>query len=300
MNKIVVVGCGNVGVAYATSLINQYTNVDELILIDIDNKKALGHAMDLSHATVFANTKIKVKAGSYMDCKDAKIVVIVAGANQKSNETRLELVSRNNAIIEDITKKTVASGFKGVFLVATNPVDVMTYMVRKYSNFSPNKVIGSGTILDTARCKYLLSDKLNVNPNDIDVYVIGEHGDSSVIPWSSARVAPLDISDIVLKSDLKQIETKVKKSAYKIIDLKGETSFGIASCLVKITNAIINDEYALLPISAPFDGIYMGMPSVIYKNGIKGVMKIKLTNEENMKLVESKEIIKSVINDLEG
>ena len=162
MKKIVVVGCGNVGMAYSHLLISQDKVIDELILIDIDNKKALGHAMDLCHTALYGNSKIKIKAGSYIDCNNADIVVIAAGANQKSNETRLELVNRNNTIIKDIVSRVVASGFKGIFLVATNPVDIMTYMVKKYSNFSSSKVIGSGTIIDTARLAFVLSDKLKV------------------------------------------------------------------------------------------------------------------------------------------
>ena len=300
MNKVVVIGAGNVGKAYSLSLINQNTNIDELIFVDIDNKKALGNAMDLSHTNMFINSKMTIKAGSYMDCKGAKIVVIAAGANQRSNESRLELGSRNINVIKTITKKVVSSGFKGIFLVATNPVDIMTYMVRKYSEFDSNKVIGVGTLIDTARCKYLLSEKLGVNTKDIDLYVLGEHGDSMFVPWSNAKVGTLDITDLVLKNDLKQIEKNVKKIGYRIIDLKGETSFAIALCLTKITNAIINDESIVLPISAPYNGIYIGMPSVINRAGIKGVMKLKLTNEELNKLEDSIEILKKNINSLEG
>lgn len=299
MNKIVVVGCGNVGCAYSYAVLNQSLNIDELILIDVDNKKALGHAMDLSHTALYLDCKTKVRAGSYMDCKGADIVVICAGANQKSNETRLELTTRNSKIIKEIVKKVVTAGFKGIFLLATNPVDIMTYMTKIYSNFDTSKVIGSGTTLDTARLTYYLSDKLNVNQKDIEVYVLGEHGDSSFVPWSSARIGSLDIQDIILKSDLKQIENKVKKLAYKIIDLKQETSFGIGCCLARITKAIINDEYAVLPVSAPYDGVYMGMPAVICKKGIKGVMKIKLTNEEAKALEKSKDVLKEIISSLE-
>ena len=300
MNKVVVIGAGNVGKAYSLSLINQNTNIDELILVDIDNKKALGNAMDLSHTKMFSNSNVNIKAGSYMDCKGAKIVVIAAGFNQRSNESRLELGSRNIDVIKNITKKVVSSGFKGIFLVATNPVDIMTYMVRKYSDFDPNKVIGVGTLIDTARCKYMLSEKLGVNTKDIDLYVLGEHGDSMFVPWSNAKVGTLDITDLVLKNDLKQIEKNVRKVGYKIIDLKNETSFSIALCLTKITNAIINNESIVLPISAPYNGIYIGMPSVINKTGIKGVMKLKLTNEELNKLEDSIEILKANINSLEG
>lgn len=299
MQKVVIVGCGNVGVACANSLINQHTKIDELILIDIDKKKALGHAMDLSHASIYSKSKINIKAGSFVDCSDANIVVIAAGAKQKSNESRLELTSINKKVVKDITEKVVASGFKGIFVVATNPVDIMTYLVKKYSKFHTSKVIGTGTIIDTIRCKYLLEEKLDVNAKDIELFVIGEHGDSLVIPWSSARVGSLDINDILVKSDLKQIENKVKKLGYKIIDLKGETSLAISICLSKIINAIINDEYSILPVSAPYDGLYMGMPAVINKNGIKGVMKIKLTNEEAMKLEDSKDILIQTIEDLE-
>ena len=299
MNKVVVVGTGSVGVSYSLSLINQNTNIDELILIDIDNKKALGNAMDLSHSALFTNSKIKVRAGSYIDCKDAKIVVITAGVRQKSNETRLELLSRNVPIIKSITSKVVASGFKGIFVVATNPVDIMTYIVKRISGFPTSRVIGTGTIIDTARLRFLLSDKINVNPKDIEIYVLGEHGDSLVVPWSSARVGSLDLQDIMLTSDLKQIEKNMKKIGYKLIDLKSESSLAISVCLTSITNAIINDEYKVLSISAPYDGVYMGMPAVINKNGIKGVMKIKLTNEEAMRLSESKQLLKDIIEDLE-
>ncbi|MBO6145586.1 MAG: L-lactate dehydrogenase [Bacilli bacterium] len=300
MNKIAVVGLGNVAMAYVNALINQYTKVDEIVLIDTDKKIALGQAMDLSHTAEFANSKISIKAGSYMDCKNAKIVVITAGEKQKEHETRLDLLKRNNTIIKNIVTKIVAAGFNGIFVVATNPVDIMTYMVKKYSNFPTSKVIGTGTIIDTARIKYLLSEKLNVSPKDLDVYVLGEHGDSAFVPWSSARVGALDIQDIMLKSDLKNYETKVKKLPYKIIDLKGETSFGIGICLTKITNSIINDDYSVLCISAPYDGVYMGMPSVINKSGIKGVMKVKMTGEEALKLENSKEILKQAIDELEG
>lgn len=299
MNKIVVIGTGNVGKSYCLSLINQNIDIDELILVDADNKKALGNAMDLSHTAMFTNSSIKIRAGSYMDCKGAKIVVIAAGFNQKSNESRLELASRNIDIVKNITKKTVAAGFKGIFIVATNPVDIMTYMVRRYSEFPFNKVIGTGTLIDTARCKYLLSEKLGVNPKNIDLYVLGEHGDSMVIPWSNVKIGTLDIKDIVLSNDLKQIEKNVKKCGYRIIDLKGETSFSIALCLTKITNAIINNESIVLPISAPYNGIYLGMPAVINKTGIKGVMKVKLTNEEANKLEDSIEILKNKIGSLE-
>ncbi len=299
MNKVVVVGCGNVGNAYSYALLNQNTKVDELILIDIDSKKALGTAMDLSHALLFAKSKIRVKAGSYKDCKDAKIVVIAAGLNQKPNETRLDLVNKNNKILKDIVASVVLSGFSGIFLVATNPVDIMTYMTKKYSKFPSSKVIGSGTLLDTSRLAFLLSEKLKVGYEDIHAYVLGEHGDSSFISWSNAKAGVIDIESIISKPELEELEEKVRKLAYKIIDLKGETSYGIGMCISRITNAILNDEHKVLPVSVYYDGIYLGMPAVINKNGVKGVMRIKLNAEESKKLERSKNIIKQIIKDLE-
>ena len=299
MNKVVVVGCGNVGKSYSYALLNQDTKVDELILIDIDSKRALGNAMDLSHALLFAKSKIKVKAGSYKDCKDAKMVVITAGANQKPNETRLELVNRNNKILKDIVSNVVLSGFDGIFLVAINPVDVMTYMTRKYSKFPSSRVIGSGTILDTSRLAFLLSEKLKGGYEDIHAYVLGEHGDSSFISWSNAKAGVIDIQNILSKEDQNKIEEKVRNLAYKIIDLKGETSYGIGMCLTRITNAILNNEHKVLPVSVFYDGIYLGMPAVINSDGVKGVMRIKLNAEETKKLEKSKKILKQIIKDLE-
>lgn len=299
MNKVVVVGCGNVGMAYSYSLLNQNTKVDELILIDIDNKKALGNAMDLSHALLYSTSKIKIKAGSYIDCKDAKIVVITAGVNQKSNETRLEIGSRNAQVLKDIVSKVVSSGFNGIFLVATNPVDVMSYMTKKYSKFKASKVIGTGCSLDTARLSFLLSDRLKVNYSDIHAYVLGEHGDSSFVSWSNSKVGVVDIRNIISKEELNTLEAKVRKQAYKIIDLKGETSYGLGVCMTEITNAIINDENKVMPVSVYHEGIYLSMPAVINKDGIKGAMKVNLNADEDKKLRKSESIIRKAIKDLE-
>lgn len=299
MNKIVVVGVGNVGLAYSYAIINSELNVDELTIIDINEKKALGNVMDLSHASVFSNSNINIKKGNYTDCKDAKIVVICAGYNQKDNETRLDLINKNCKIIKDIVLNTINSGFKGIFLVATNPVDIMTYVTRKYSNFSSNKVIGSGTVLDTARLRYLLSEKVKINPRNIHAYVIGEHGDSEFVIWSKAEAGVVPINKILSNHDLEIIEYETKNLAYRIIDLKGETSYGIGSSLLKITRAILNNEEIVLTVSAPVDDIYIGMPAVINKNGIKGIMKISLSKEENQKLENSKNIIKKAINNME-
>lgn len=299
MNRIVVVGTGNVGLAYSYALLNQKTKVDELILIDKDEKKAFGNAMDLSHGSLFAPSKVLIRKGDYSDCKDAKIVVISAGVNQEKGENRLNLINKNGKIVKEIVLNTVSSGFNGIFLVATNPVDIMTYVTRKYSNFKSNKVIGSGTVLDTARLRYLLSEKVQVNTKNIHAYIIGEHGDSEFVIWSKAEAGVVPIRQIISKKDLNIIENEVKTLAYRIIDYKGETSYGIGMSLVRITNSILSDEESVLTVSAPVEDIYIGMPSVINKDGIKGVMRISLDSEEMKKYENSKDIIKSAIRNME-
>ena len=189
MNKVVLIGCGNVGMAYSYALVNQKVYVDELVLIDINKDKAEGEAMDLNHCMAYSPSKINVRVGDYEDCKNAKIVVIAAGANQNPGETRMDLIYKNSSIFKDIITKVVSSGFDGIFVVATNPLDVMTYVTLKYSGFTPNKVIGSGTTLDTSRLRYMLSERINVCPKNIEAYVIGEHGDSEFIPWSNVNIA---------------------------------------------------------------------------------------------------------------
>ena len=189
MNKIVLIGCGNVGMAYSYALINQKEYVDELVLIDINKEKCIGEAMDLNHCMAYSPSKIKVSVGEYKDCSDAKIVVIAAGANQAPGETRMDLIDKNSKIFKNIVDNVMASGFNGIFLVATNPLDVMTYLTLKYSGLPANKVIGSGTTLDTARLRFLLSEKTGVCPKNIEAYVIGEHGDSEFVPWSNVNIA---------------------------------------------------------------------------------------------------------------
>ena len=299
MNRVVIIGCGNVGMAYSYALLNQKTKVDEIVLIDNNSKKALGNALDLNHGASFAPSKINIKAGDYSDCKDAKIVVITAGANQKVGETRLDLVNKNSSIFKSIVTDVVKSGFKGIFIIATNPVDIMTYVTRKYSNFPSNKVIGTGTTLDTARLRYLLSKKVGINPKNIHAYIIGEHGDSEFALWSGAEAGVIPIKTLVPRKDLDIIEKEVRASAYKIIEYKGATCYGIGMCLVRITNSILSDEGSVLTVSSPVEDIYMGMPSVINKDGIKGVMRINLNDEEIEKLQKSKMIIRDTIKSLE-
>ena len=299
-NKVVLVGCGNVGMAYAYSLINQKTYVSELVLIDLNKEKATGEAMDLNHCTEFANSKIKVSVGDYPDCHDAKIVVIAAGANQEIGETRMDLINKNSKIFKSIVESTMASGFNGIFIVATNPLDVMTYLTLKYSNLPANKVIGSGTTLDTARLRYILSQKVGVCVNNIESYVIGEHGDSEFIPWSNSSIALKNIDEFLTKDEMTDIELEVKNSAYELINKKGATAYGIGICLTSITSAVLEDKNEVLTVSSydSENGICISTPAIVNKDGVKEKLFIPLTESEQEKLTLSINTIKEAINSL--
>lgn len=299
-NKVVLVGCGNVGMAYAYALLNQKDYVNELILIDINKDKVIGEAMDLNHCLAYSPSKIKVKAGDYSDCKDAKIVVIAAGANQNVGETRMDLIHKNSIIFKSIVKEVMTSGFEGIFLVATNPLDVMTYLTLVYSGLPKNKVIGSGTTLDTARLRFMLSEKLDICPKNIEAYVIGEHGDSEFIPWSNANIALKKISSVLTKEEMLKLEEDVRNSAYEIINKKGATAYGIGMCLVRITNAILEDKKIILPVSSwdKQNEICISTPAVVGKDGVNEKIFIPLTEEEKLKLVNSINVIKEAINNM--
>ena len=300
-NKIVLIGCGNVGMSYAYALLNQHTYVDELVLIDLNQERIEGETMDLNHCLPYSPSKVMVKVGDYEDCKSARIVVIAAGANQEVGETRMDLITKNSKIFKNIVESVMDNDFKGIFLVATNPLDVMTYLTLKYSKMSPNKVIGSGTTLDTARLKTMISEKINISSKDIQSYVIGEHGDSEFVAWSSAHVASYDINTFLNEDEKKEIEEEVRKSAYEIIKKKGATYYGIGMCLVKITNAILEDQNIILPVSS-YDAkhdICISTPAIVNKDGVKEKIYIPLNESETKKLTKSIEVIKEAINSLE-
>ena len=300
-NKVGLVGCGNVGMSYAYALLNQRTNVNELVLIDIDKDRVEGEVMDLNHCLAFAPSKIDIKSGEYSDCSDATLVVIAAGANQKPGETRMDLINKNSKIFKSIVTPIVESGFNGVFLVATNPLDVMTYLTWKYSGFETNKVFGTGTSLDTSRLKYLVGSRLNVNPKSVHAYVIGEHGDSEFVPWSCADIALQDIEGFIEKDELRKIEKEVKNAAYEIINKKGATYYGIGMTLAMITNAILEDENRVITVSNydSENNIYIGTPAVVGREGIKKRIYINLTAEETEKLQNSVDIIKAAVESQE-
>lgn len=299
--KVAIIGCGNVGMSLAYALLNQRTAVNELVLIDLDTKRIEGEVMDLNHCLAFAPSKIDIKVGTYEDCKDAKIICIAAGANQNPGETRMDLINKNSKIFEDIISKVMASGFDGIFLVATNPLDVMTYLTWKYSNLPARKIIGSGTSLDTSRLRYLVSEKVGVSPKSVHAYVIGEHGDSEFVPWSNANIGLQKIEDYMAKEEMEEIADNVKKAAYEIIDRKGATYYGIGMCLVRIINAILGNENTIIAVSTydQNNDVYVGMPCIINSDGIKRKIYVELTDEETNKLQHSIDIIKEAINSLE-
>ena len=296
-NKIVLIGCGNVGVSYAYALVNQHTYVSELVMIDINEEKTIGEVMDLNHCLAYSPSKIKIRFGSYEDVKDAKIVVIAAGVNQKPGETRLDIVGKNAEIFKSIIQNVKEHSFNGIYLIATNPLDVMTYLTIKYSGVSPRRVIGTGAVLDTARLRYILSEKLDMCPKDIDAYVIGEHGDSSFIPWSNANVAFKKITDYLKREELDIIENDVRNSAYEVIKRKGATSYGIGVCMVRITNAILEDKRIILPVSSydKKEDVCISTPAIVGRRGVTDKINMPLSEEEKKKLESSIKVIKDTI-----
>lgn len=299
-NKVVIIGCGNVGMSYAYALLNQKTYVNELVLIDVNTKKVEGEVMDLNHCLAYSPSKITIKLGDYKDCRDAKIVVISAGANQNVGETRMDLIHKNSKIFNSIVTSVMSSGFNGIFLVATNPLDIMTYLTYKYSNLPTNKVLGTGTTLDTARLRYLMSEKIGISPTSIESFVIGEHGDSEFVPWSNVSIALKGIDEYLSEEEKNKLEVDVRNSAYEIINRKGATYYGIGMCLVRITEAILGDENLVLSVSAydKENNIYISTPAIINKDGVKDKIYIPLTEEEKDKIKYSIKCIKDAINSL--
>ena len=297
-NKVVIIGCGNVGMSYAYALLNQKTNIHELVLIDLNKDKVIGEVMDLNHSLAFAPSKMKIKVGDYSDCKGAKIVCIAAGANQEKNETRMDLIYKNSKIFKNIVSEVMNNEFNGIFLIATNPLDVMTYLTWKYSNLPPNKIIGSGTSLDTSRLRYMIGSKLKINPKNVHAYVIGEHGDSEFVPWSNATVGLQNIKEFLTSRELNKIYEDVKNAAYDIIEKKGATSYGIGMCLVRITNAILGDENSIITVSTydEENDVFVGLPAIINSKGVREKVYVNLTAEESSRLNNSINIIKEAIN----
>ena len=307
--KIVLVGTGFVGMSMAYSMLNR-GGIEELVLIDIDKEKTIGEEMDLSHGLPFAPQKMVIKAGDYDECKDAEIVVITAGVAQKQGgQTRLELAQVNTKIVKDITKNIMASGFNGVIIVASNPVDLMAYVVYKVSGLPKNKVIGSGTVLDTARLRYMVADYLKVSSKNVHAYIMGEHGDSSFVPWKHAYVGCKSIIDIMKDGnhpmeDLDKIHKNVVNAAYEIIERKKATYYGIGMSLNRLVRAVLDNENSVLTVSTYLengkygqDDVYIGVPAIINENGVRELLELELNKEEQEKLDNSCKIIKQMRED---
>ncbi|WP_297789484.1 L-lactate dehydrogenase [uncultured Anaerococcus sp.] len=305
-SKIILIGDGAVGssFAYASTVLGIGR---ELGIIDINEAKAEGDAMDLSDVLSFTKPKDIYKA-EYEDCKDAEVVVITAGIPQKDGETRLDLVGKNLSIFKDMVKKVVDSGFDGIFLVASNPVDILTYATWKFSGFPASKVIGTGTTLDSSRFKKEIASLIGIDPRSVDAYIMGEHGDSEFAVWSHTNIGGLPIYEWVRSNsrvdELALLNTfeKTKNAAYEIIKKKGATFYGIGMALARIVESIINDENAVFSTSSYLDGeyglkdIYIGVPTVVGKDGAKWVIEVPLTDTENERMHESAKTLKDILN----
>ncbi|WP_225366023.1 L-lactate dehydrogenase [Levilactobacillus bambusae] len=304
--KVVLVGDGAVGSSYAFAMMQQGI-AEEFVIVDVVKDKIEGDALDLEDAEAFTAPK-NVYAGTYADAKDADVVVITAGAPQKPGETRLDLVNKNLNILSTIVPPIVDAGFDGIFLVAANPVDVLTYGTWKMSGFPKNKVIGSGTSLDTARLRVALGKEFKIDPRDVNAYIMGEHGDSEFAAFDEANVAGKPVRDIaadlgINADDLDKVEDDVRNKAYEIINKKGATYYGVATSLMRITKAILRDENAVLPISASLDGeyglndIFIGTPAVVNANGLAKVVELPLSASEMDKMKKSADTLRKVTSD---
>ena len=303
--KVVLVGTGFVGMSMAYSMLNR-GGIDELVLIDIDKDKAKGEEMDLSHGLPYAPEKIRIKAGEYNECKDAAVIVITAGIAQKPGQSRLELAQVNAKIMKDITKSIMESGFDGIIVVASNPVDLMTYVVAKVSGLPKNQIIGSGTVLDTARLRFLIGDYLQVSSKNVHAYILGEHGDSSFVPWDHCYVGCKKIINILKDNnhpieDLEKIHNGVVSAAYEIIEKKKATYYGIGMALTRLVKAILDNENAILTVSTYLengkygqDDVFIGVPAIINSKGVRELLELDLNEEEQRKLDNSCNILKQM------
>lgn len=306
VRKVVMIGCGFVGAACCFAIM-QSGLFSEMVLIDADKAKAQGEALDISHGVPFAKP-IKIYAGDYDDIKDASLIIISAGANQKPGETRLDLVKKNISIFKSIIPEIKKRNYNGILLVVSNPVDILTTVAIKLSGLPQNKVLGSGTVLDSARLKYELGNHLNVDSRSVHAFIIGEHGDSEIAAWSSANVSGIPLNKFCEmrgycnhEDNMQKIADSVKNSAYEIIERKKATYFGVAMAVKRICEAIIRDEKSILPISSMMhgqygiEGISLSMPAIVGKDGVETLVPIQLNKEESEKLQQSAKTLQDII-----
>ena len=306
--KAAIVGCGFVGSASAFALM-QSGLFSEIVLIDADQNRAAGEALDISHGLPFAKP-MQIYAGTYQDISDAAVVIVTAGAGQKPGETRLDLVKKNVGIFRSIIPEIAKYNKNGILLVVANPVDILTYVAKQLSGYPSNRVFGSGTVLDTARLKYLLGEHLGVDSRSIHAFIIGEHGDSEIAAWSSANVSGIPLNKFCEMrghfehdKSMQQIAENVKNSAYEIIEKKKATYYGIAMSVKRICEAIVRDEKSILPVSSiqtgeEINGVALSMPAIVGKHGVEGVVPIELNEQEKAALKTSADTLKTVLGDV--
>lgn len=308
--KAAVIGCGFVGAATAFTLM-QSKLFSELVLMDANHDKAVGEAEDIGHGIPFAG-EMDIYAGDYDDIADCSIIIVTAGANQKPNETRLDLVQKNVAIYKNIIPEIAKRNYEGILLIVSNPVDILTYVAQKLSGLPERRVIGSGTVLDTARLKYALSQHLNVDSRNIHSFIIGEHGDSEIAAWSSTNISGVPLDDFLEMRghmhpdmDKQEIAEKVKNSAYDIIAKKHATYYGIAMSVRRICECIVRDEKSILPISTVMHGdfgiedVCLSMPTILSAEGVETHIPIELSEKEHTSLKKSADTLKNIIAGLD-
>ena len=305
--KIMLIGTGMVGMSFAYTMLNE-RGIDELVLVDVNTDKARGEAMDLNDGLVYAASKMKIKAGSYEDATDTDICVLTAGAAQKPGQSRLELVKINARITKGVCEELKKNNFRGILIVANNPADIMTYVAYKTLGLPSNQIIGSGTVLDTARLRHALSEFLGFADSNIHAYIMGEHGDSSFVPWIHSYIGCkslleyLDENDISLM-ELQNIYIDVRDKAYKIIDLKRATYYGIGYALKRIVDAVLNNEHCILPVSSyqngEYDrtGLFIGTPTVIGSRGVERVMSLPLNENDQARFNKSFDTLDATIRE---
>ncbi len=306
--KAAIVGCGFVGSASAFALMESHL-FTELVLIDADRNRAEGEALDISHGLPFSKP-MRIYAGEYQDISDAAVVIVAAGAGQKPGETRLDLVKKNVGIFKSVIPEITKYNRDGILLIVANPVDILTYAAKQLSGFPSNRVFGSGTVLDTARLKYLLGEHLGVDSRTIHAFIIGEHGDSEIAAWSSANVSGVPLHKFCemrghFEHDAatERIAEDVKNSAYRIIEKKKATYYGIAMSVRRICEAIVRDEKSILPVSSiqntpDISDVALSMPAIVGRHGVECTVPIELSDEEKAALKQSADTLKAVIADV--
>ena len=298
--RIVVIGIGAVGSTTAYTLLLR-GRMDELVLIDVNQDKAIGDALDMNHGLPFVN-KVKVWAGTYEDCREADIIIITAGAAQRPGESRVDLLKRNVAIYESITHEVLQHNTDGILLIASNPVDIMSYFTWKKSGWPVNRVIGSGTLLDSARFRYLIGDKLSIDPRSVHAHIIGEHGDSEVPLWSLANIAGTEL--LLSEEDKQEIFVNTRDAAYQIINAKGATYYAIALALDRICTAILRNEASVLNVSTlltNYQGVsdvYLGVPCIVDRSGVREVLTLNMNYHEKQMLHKSADKLKGLIQSI--